>query len=204
MLVMDTASRQARRHRCCIDTPGSGSGTNPGAKYGKIWLIPYHTNKGFSAPGDPPRPRRCGSGELIVSRQDIADPGAASADLLADLSDAAERQVARGCDPLALSAVSTSHRQGKRGIPLAKILGRDAKCVTEIFLLFNHPRSLRPRASGTASDVAAGALFAANRHRVRTCDETRATPPMVSFMRIGRCALDAACGDPPQSSSVSA
>jgi hypothetical protein len=91
VLVMDTASGKPGGI-VLHNTPGSGSGTNPGAKYGKIWLIPYHTNKIHRGNA----PTAMWFGELIVSRQDIADPGAASADLLADLSDAAERQVARG------------------------------------------------------------------------------------------------------------
>lgn len=53
------------------NNPGSGSGTYPGAKFGKIWLLPYNTGKGTSASHD------IGFvwyDDLIVSRAQIPDP----------------------------------------------------------------------------------------------------------------------------------
>jgi hypothetical protein len=53
------------------NNPGSGSGTNPNARYGKIWLLPYHTRKD-SAEAHPTY--YTWYDELIISRNRIPDP----------------------------------------------------------------------------------------------------------------------------------
>lgn len=53
------------------NNPGSGSGTNPGAKYGKIWLLPYHTRKD---PTETHPTAYTWYDELIISRSEIPDP----------------------------------------------------------------------------------------------------------------------------------
>ena len=57
-----------------FNNPGSGSGTNPGAKYGKLWLLPYTTARDSNATY---QQAFTWYDELIISRSDIADPGAA-------------------------------------------------------------------------------------------------------------------------------
>lgn len=54
-----------------FNNPGSGSDTNPGAKYGKIWLLPYNTNKDSS---EMYPTTFTWYDELIVSTRKIADP----------------------------------------------------------------------------------------------------------------------------------
>jgi len=84
VLIQDTADKSPGGI-VLHNTPGSGSGTNPGAKYGKVWLIPYHTNKDAS---ESYTPTAMWFDELIVSRNDIADPGSGPRDTLAPASPA--------------------------------------------------------------------------------------------------------------------
>ena len=57
------------------NNPGSGSGTNPGARYGKLWLTPYMTQRNSSISYGL---AYTWYDDLIISRTRIPDPGPAS------------------------------------------------------------------------------------------------------------------------------
>jgi hypothetical protein len=67
------------------NNPGSGSGTNPGARYGKMWLLPYNTNKSAS---EAHPTEYVWYDEVIVSRQPIPAPGVAAPDGGTPMADA--------------------------------------------------------------------------------------------------------------------
>jgi hypothetical protein len=53
------------------NNPGSGSGTLPGARYGKLWLLPYITRRDESIAHET---GQTWYDELVISREPIADP----------------------------------------------------------------------------------------------------------------------------------
>jgi hypothetical protein len=67
-------AEEGRPSRLAVDQTGYDlANTNPASRYGKLWLLPYHTNKD---PGQRHPTAYTWYDELVISRARIADPAA--------------------------------------------------------------------------------------------------------------------------------